>query len=104
MTAANQASEELTADAFARRVFNSFIGALDTLAFYAGERMGWFQALADQGPLSSAELAEHTGTNERYAREWSSSTLRSRSSVCTTCPDRSRCWPRSTKPYAPTAP
>jgi hypothetical protein len=70
MTATNNASEELTADAFAEKVFGSFLGALDTLGLYAGERMGWYQALADRGPLTSAELAQRTGTNERYAREW----------------------------------
>jgi SAM-dependent methyltransferase len=70
MTAANNASEELTAEAFAKKMFGSFLGSLDTLGFYAGERLGWYQALADHGPLTTAELAERTGTNERYAREW----------------------------------
>jgi SAM-dependent methyltransferase len=34
-----------------------------------GERLGLYKALAD-GPASSAELAEKTGTDERYLREW----------------------------------
>jgi len=34
-----------------------------------GDRLGLFTALAEQ-PLTSAELAERTGTNERYVREW----------------------------------
>lgn len=46
------------------------MASLETLGFYAGERLGWFQALVDQGPATSAELAERTGTSERYAREW----------------------------------
>ena len=34
-----------------------------------GESLGLYKGLAD-GPLTSAELAEKTGTNERYVREW----------------------------------
>ena len=35
-----------------------------------GDRLGLFRALAGQGPLTSAGLAEATGTAERYVREW----------------------------------
>ena len=43
-------------------------------AFHAGlvvigESLGLYKALAG-GPLTSAELAERTGTHERYVREW----------------------------------
>src|SRR5918997_749228 len=34
-----------------------------------GESLGLYKALAG-GPLTSAELAERTGTDERYVREW----------------------------------
>lgn len=34
-----------------------------------GDRLGLYKALA-QGPATSAELAQRTGTNERYVREW----------------------------------
>lgn len=34
-----------------------------------GESLGLYKALAD-GPMTSAELAEKTGTSERYVREW----------------------------------
>ena len=35
-----------------------------------GESLGLYKAMADAGrSLSSAELAERTGTNERYVRE-----------------------------------
>lgn len=35
-----------------------------------GDKLGLFKALAAGGPLTSAELAKRTGTNERYLREW----------------------------------
>jgi SAM-dependent methyltransferase len=35
-----------------------------------GHRLGLYQAMAGAGPLSPAELAERTGTAERYVREW----------------------------------
>jgi 2-polyprenyl-3-methyl-5-hydroxy-6-metoxy-1,4-benzoquinol methylase len=37
-----------------------------------GEKLGLYKALAE-GPVSSAELAAKTGTDERYVREWLSS-------------------------------
>lgn len=45
-------------------------------AFHAGlvvigESLGLYKAMADAGaPLTSTELAERTGTSERYVREW----------------------------------
>ena len=35
-----------------------------------GDRSGLYRALAEAGPLTSAELAAYTGTAERYVREW----------------------------------
>ena len=35
-----------------------------------GERLGLYRALAEGGPATSQELAERTGTHERYVREW----------------------------------
>lgn len=56
--------------AFADRFLASWLGAIDVLAVYVGDRLGWYRALADAGPLTSSALAEATGTAERYAREW----------------------------------
>src|SRR5438093_643860 len=33
-------------------------------------RLGLYKAMAESGPITSAELAEKTGTAERYVREW----------------------------------
>jgi len=35
-----------------------------------GDRLGLYRAMAGAGPVTSAELAEKTGTDERYIREW----------------------------------
>lgn len=35
-----------------------------------GDRLGLYKALALHGPLSTEQLAEKTGTAERYVREW----------------------------------
>lgn len=35
-----------------------------------GDRLGLYRALAEAGPLTSAEVADYTGTAERYVREW----------------------------------
>lgn len=35
-----------------------------------GDRLGLYRALAADGPLSSAQLADKTNTTERYVREW----------------------------------
>jgi SAM-dependent methyltransferase len=57
-------------DAFAERMFAAVLGAQEVQAAYLGDRLGWYRALAEHGPLTSAELAERTDTDERYAREW----------------------------------
>jgi SAM-dependent methyltransferase len=35
-----------------------------------GDRLGLYRTLSSDGPMSSASLAERTGTKERYVREW----------------------------------
>ena len=35
-----------------------------------GDKLGLYKALAEHGPCTSAQLAEHTHTAERYVREW----------------------------------
>jgi len=55
---------------FSERIMQSLIGAFDVFTIYLGDRLGYYRALKKQGPLTSRELAAHTGTSERYAREW----------------------------------
>lgn len=35
-----------------------------------GDKLGLFESLANNGPMTSHELASKTGTSERYIREW----------------------------------
>ena len=47
------------------------IGATVSSALaHLGHRLGLYRAMAGVGPLTPAELAERTGTHERYVREW----------------------------------
>ena len=47
------------------------VGAtLNTALVTMGDRLGLYRAMAGAGPLTPAELAERTGTAERYVREW----------------------------------
>lgn len=59
-----------SATGFADRVFASALGAFETLSIHLGDRLGWYRALAEHGPLDPPALAAATGTQERYAREW----------------------------------
>jgi 2-polyprenyl-3-methyl-5-hydroxy-6-metoxy-1,4-benzoquinol methylase len=57
-------------EALRERMFGSAVAALEIYTVYLGERLGLYRALADGGPATSAQLADRTGTAERYAREW----------------------------------
>jgi 2-polyprenyl-3-methyl-5-hydroxy-6-metoxy-1,4-benzoquinol methylase len=57
-------------DALVERLFDATIAAMDLFSVYLGDRLGFYRALAEVGPATSAELAQQTDTAERYAREW----------------------------------
>ena len=57
-------------DAFVEALFEKIIGAMEVATIYLGDLLGLYQALAQGGPATPAELAGRTGTNERYVREW----------------------------------
>jgi len=56
----------------ARQIGVDFGAALAVALAFIGDRLGIFKAMADGTPRTSAELAERTGLNERYIREWAS--------------------------------
>lgn len=51
-----------------------FVGDLGAVAHAAtvliGDQLGLYKAMADGEPVSAADLAEKTGTDERYLQEW----------------------------------
>ena len=57
-------------NAFAARVLQDWGGSHIVALAYIGDRLGMFRALADAGPLTSQKLADRTGLDERYVREW----------------------------------
>lgn len=68
-TPAPPADDDAATDAFVEKVFAAVLGAQEVQAAAIGDRLGWYDALA-AGAATSTELAEATGTDERYAREW----------------------------------
>jgi SAM-dependent methyltransferase len=52
------------------RIFSASVATMDVFGIYLGERLGLYRALSEHGPVSAAELAERSGIDARYAREW----------------------------------
>ena len=57
-------------DALIERLMQATAGMFHIFTTYLGDRLGLYRALAAGGPCTPAELADRTGTHERYAREW----------------------------------
>ena len=55
---------------FLGKVVSDFGASLSTALSYIGQKLGLYKALASTGPMTTAELAQKTNTNERYVREW----------------------------------
>ena len=51
-------------------VLKDVAGSLGLIMAYMGDRLGLYTALVEISPVSSKDLAECTGLNERYVREW----------------------------------
>ncbi len=52
------------------KVINDVAGSLGLLMAYIGDKLDLYSALLEISPASSRELAENTGMDERYLREW----------------------------------
>ena len=55
--------------AFLGKAVGDFGAAISAVLILIGDELGFYRELA-KGRLTPAELAQHTGTNERYVREW----------------------------------
>jgi cyclopropane fatty-acyl-phospholipid synthase-like methyltransferase len=71
-TATKPATDPAThrCERLADRLLNSVAGTFDIFTIYIGDRLGFYDALNENGPMTPSELASHTGTHERYVREW----------------------------------
>ena len=52
------------------RFVNDFGAVFHGAMVVIGDKLGLYKTLAEAGPLTPKELAERTGTAERYVREW----------------------------------
>ena len=57
-------------NAFLGKVVGDFGATLSSVLGYIGQKLGLYEALAQSDGMTPAELADKTGTNERYIREW----------------------------------
>lgn len=66
------AGEEMGAqiENFAMRLLGSAIAMMDLATIRLGKDLGLYEALTAADPVTPTQLAERTGTEERYVREW----------------------------------
>jgi SAM-dependent methyltransferase len=57
-------------NAFMGQVVGELGATVNAGLIVVGDRLGLYRAMNDAGPISAGELAERTGTTERYVREW----------------------------------
>lgn len=73
MTVSNvqvRAVDDAKLQAFLGKVIDDLGATLGSVLAYVGDKLGLYTAMREAGPLTSAQLAERTGTVERYVREW----------------------------------
>jgi len=63
-------SSEAKAQDFLHKVVGDWGATLGSALVVIGDKLGLYDALAATGPITATELAQRTGTNERYCREW----------------------------------
>ena len=69
-TTVSEESIEQQVEGLVERFFMGCVGAIELITVHLGNRLGLYDALAEHGPCTSAELAAAAGIHERYAREW----------------------------------
>jgi SAM-dependent methyltransferase len=63
-------AEEAEVEGFAGTLFMAAIATMELANVELGVRLGLYETLWQRGPQTSGELADATGTVERYVREW----------------------------------
>lgn len=62
--------DEAKLETFLGKMVGDMGAAVSAALVLTGDKLGLYKALAADGPLSCTELAQRTGTVERYVREW----------------------------------
>jgi 2-polyprenyl-3-methyl-5-hydroxy-6-metoxy-1,4-benzoquinol methylase len=55
---------------FLGKVVGDVGAAMSAALVVIGDKLGLYKAMAEGGPMTSVDLAQRTGTTERYVREW----------------------------------
>ena len=66
----NNTTTEDKIEAFVGQVVNDIAAAYSGVLTKVGHSLGLYKAMAQNGTISSVELAEKTGTSQRYVLEW----------------------------------
>ena len=64
--------DETALQAFVMKAVDDLAAGYLGVMVSLGSRLGLYRALAESGPLTSAELAARTDCAERYVRDWAS--------------------------------
>jgi SAM-dependent methyltransferase len=70
MTAPTEQIDVDRLNAFVMQAVGEVGATVSAALVVTGDRLGLYRELAASGPLTPGELAERTGTAERYVREW----------------------------------
>ena len=70
MSATAQSIDQAKLDEFMGRFVGDLGAAMSAALVVIGDRLGLYRAMADGTPVSAEHLAERTGTDPRYVREW----------------------------------
>jgi hypothetical protein len=62
--------DEAKLGAFMGKVVGDLGALISASLVHIGDKLGLYKAMADGTPVTSTELAQRTGTTERYVREW----------------------------------
>jgi len=69
-TESKQEIDPARLEALMGRIVGDLGSAYGVVLAHLGDRLGLYRAMAEAGPVTPCELAERTGTVERYVREW----------------------------------
>jgi len=62
--------DDVKLEAFMGQALGDLGAAISGLMVYLGDQLGLYKAMAAAGPVTPAEVAAQTETDERYVREW----------------------------------